>query len=58
MKPSRALQDTWRWKEEVAREIDGMTAEERIAYFEQAERRLAARTDRELQLPRASRRHR
>lgn len=56
MKVSKALEQVWQWKEEVAREIEGMTAAERIAYFRQAEQRLAEKTGKKLDLPRAGRR--
>lgn len=58
MKVSKALQEVWRWKEEVAREIEGMTAAERIAYLRQANQRLAEKTGKKLDLRRASRRRR
>ena len=56
MKPSKALRDAWRWKEQVARDIEGMTPQQCIAYFRQAVRRLASKTGRELDLPRPGRR--
>jgi len=58
MKVSKALREVWRWKEQVAREIDGMTAEQRIAYFRDAGRRLASKTGRGLKLPRSTGRRR
>lgn len=56
MKVSNALEEVWRWKDEVAREIEGMTGAERVAYFRQASQRLAEKTGKKLKLPRASRR--
>jgi len=56
MKVSKAMEEVWRWKEEVAREIEGMSAAERIAYFRQANQRLAEKTGKKLELRRASRR--
>jgi hypothetical protein len=54
---SKAMQEVWRWKEEVAREIEGMSSQERIAYFQQAELRLAEKTGgKKLNLPRAAQR--
>ncbi|MBN1395936.1 MAG: hypothetical protein JW959_13020 [Pirellulales bacterium] len=41
---TKSLEDVWRWKEEIAKEIDGMSSQERIAYFRQAERRLVEKT--------------
>ncbi len=56
MKVSKTLQEVWPWKEEVAREIEGMTGAERVAYFRQASQRLAEKTGKKLELRRASRR--
>ncbi|MHC4176943.1 MAG: hypothetical protein ACYSWU_05525 [Planctomycetota bacterium] len=53
MKVSKALEEVWRWKDEVAREIEGMTSAERVAYFRQAGQRLAEKTGKKLDLPRA-----
>jgi hypothetical protein len=44
MSVSRMMEEVWRWKEEIAKEIEGMTSQERIAYFNQAEERLAEKT--------------
>ncbi len=38
------MQEVWRWKEESARETEGMTSEELIAYYRQAEQRLVEKT--------------
>lgn len=54
IKVSKTLEEVWRWKEEVAREIEGMTAEGRIAYFRQANRRLEEKTAKKLHLPRGT----
>ena len=56
MRVSNLLEETWRWKEAIAREIEGMTSQERIAYFRQAEQRLAEKTGKKLELPRVTRR--
>ena len=55
MRVSKAIEEVWRWKEEVARETEGMTSQERIAYFQQAEQRLAEKTGEKLELRRAPR---
>jgi hypothetical protein len=53
MKVSKMMEEVWRWKEEIAKEIEGMTSQERIAYFRQAEKQLAEKTGGEkLDLPR------
>ena len=53
MSVSKMMEEAWRWKEEVAKETEGMTSEERIAYYRQAEQRLAEKTGGgELKLPR------
>jgi hypothetical protein len=44
METSKMMEEVWRWKDEIAREIEGMTSQERIAYFRQAEQCLAAKT--------------
>lgn len=56
MKVNKALEEVWRWKDEVRQEIDGMTSEERVAYFKQASKRLEQKTGVSLDLPRATRR--
>jgi hypothetical protein len=55
MKVSKTLQEVWRWKEEVARDTKDMSMAEQIAFFRQADQRLAEKTGRKLDLPRASR---
>ena len=50
------MQEVWRWKEEVARETEGMTARELIAYYRNAEQRLAEKTGKTLELPHVTRR--
>jgi hypothetical protein len=50
------MKEVWRWKEEVARDTKDMSMSEQIAYFRQAEQRLAEKTGEKLDLPRASRR--
>ena len=37
MSVSKMMEEVWRWKDEIAKEIEGMTSKERIAYFNQAE---------------------
>jgi hypothetical protein len=44
MKVSKMMEEVWRWKEAIAQEIEGMTSQERIAYFNQADQRLADKT--------------
>jgi|WetSurMetagenome_2_1015567.scaffolds.fasta_scaffold1801154_2 hypothetical protein len=44
MSVSKMMEEVWRWKDEVAKEIEGMTSKERIAYFRQAEQQLAEKT--------------
>ena len=44
MKVSKMMEEVWRWKEEIAKETEGMTSEERIAYYNQAERVLTEKT--------------
>jgi hypothetical protein len=56
MRVSKSMEEVWRWKEKIAREIEGMTSPERIAYFRQAEQRLAEKTGKKLELPRVTRR--
>jgi len=55
MKVSKMMEEVWRWKEEVAKETEGMTSQELIAYYRQAEQRLAEKTGKELHLRRKSR---
>jgi hypothetical protein len=38
------MEEVWRWKEEVAKEVEGMSPQQRIAYYNQAEQRLAEKT--------------
>lgn len=56
MKASKALQQVWRWKEQVYQDIKDMTSAQRVAYFKQAHRRLEAKTGLRLDLPHATRR--
>lgn len=44
MTASKSMEEVWRWKEEVARDTEGMTTQELIAYFRGAEQRLAEKT--------------
>jgi len=44
MWPNKAMEEVWRWKEEIARETENMTVQELLAYYSQAEQRLAAKT--------------
>jgi hypothetical protein len=55
MPSEKTLQEVWRWKEEVARETAGMTAQELVAYYRKAEQRLAEKTGRMLDLNRLAR---
>jgi hypothetical protein len=50
------MEEVWRWKEEIAKELEGMTSQQRIAYLNQAEQRLAEKTGSgKLNLPRLAR---
>ncbi len=53
MTVSKMMEEVWRWKEEVAEETKDMTSEELIAYFRQAEQRLAEKTGKKLNIRRA-----
>ncbi len=44
MEVSKMMEEVWRWKDEIAKEIEGMTSQERLAYYRQAEQCLADRT--------------
>jgi hypothetical protein len=44
MSVSKMMEEVWHWKEEVAKEVEGMSSQERIAYYNQAEQRLAEKT--------------
>ena len=55
MKVSKALEDVWKWKEEVYQEIRDMTSAERVAFFKGSRRRLEEKTALKLDLPRAER---
>jgi len=52
------MQEVWRWKEEVARDTEGMNVQELLAYFRQSEQRLAEKTGKPLNLPRIETRKR
>ena len=54
MKVSKALEDVWRWKQEVYQVTKDMTFSERIAYFREAVQCLEAKTGAKLDLPRAA----
>jgi hypothetical protein len=55
MPPSKMMEEVWRWKDEIAKETEGMTAEQLIAYFRQSEQRLLDKTGgKKLDLPRLS----
>ena len=44
MKVNKMMEEVWRWKEEIAQETAGMTTQELLAYYNQAEQRLAEKT--------------
>ena len=44
MPSNKMMQEVWRWKEEIARETEGMTSKELIAYYRQVEQRLVEKT--------------
>lgn len=56
MPSEKIMTEVWRWKEEAARETKDMTAEELVAYYKNAEQRLAEKTGKKLELPRVARR--
>lgn len=58
MQYSKSMQEVWRWKEEVARDTEGMNVQELLAYFGQSEQRLAKKTGKKLDLPRMETRQR
>jgi len=59
MPSDKMMEEAWRWKEEIAKETEGMSSQERIAYFRRAEQRLVEKTGgKKLNLPRISRRQR
>jgi hypothetical protein len=47
MRVSKTMEEVWRWKEEIAKEIEGMTSQQRIAYYSQADQKLAEKTGKE-----------
>ncbi len=55
MKVSKMMEEVWRWKDEVAKEIEGMSPSERIAYFHGAQQRLEEKTGKKLDLPQLAR---
>jgi hypothetical protein len=59
MKVCKMMKEVWRWKEEIAEETKGMTSQERIAYYRQAERIFAEKTGgKMLNLPRMAKQER
>jgi len=44
MWPNKMMEEVWRWKEEAARETEGMTIQELLDYYNQSEQRLADNT--------------
>ncbi len=44
MPPNEPMEEVWRWKEEIARETENMSVQELLAYYSQAEQRLADKT--------------
>ncbi len=53
MSVSKMMEEVWRWKDEIAKETEKMTDQELIAYYAQAEQRLADKTGgQKLNLPR------
>jgi hypothetical protein len=47
MWPNKMMQEVWRWKDEVAKETEGMTTQELLAYYDQAEQKLVEKTGKE-----------
>ena len=58
MKVSKVLAEVWRWKDEVGRDIESITSAQQIAYFRGTSGEPPEKTDKKLDLPRASRRRR
>jgi hypothetical protein len=44
MWPNKTMEEVWRWKDEIARKTENMTVQELLAYYSQAEQRLADKT--------------
>ena len=36
IKPGKAVEEVWRWREEIGEEIKDMSAKERVEYFNKA----------------------
>jgi hypothetical protein len=49
------MEEIWRWKEEVAREIEGMNVEQRIAYFRNGLQRFEEKIGKKVELRRLKR---
>ena len=56
MPSEKIMTEVWRWKEEAARDTKDMTSEELMAYYKNAEQRLAEKTGKKLKLPRITQR--
>ncbi len=49
---NKMMEEVWRWKEEVAKETEGMSPQELFAYYKRVERQSAEKTGVKLDLPR------
>jgi hypothetical protein len=47
---NKTMQEVWRWKEEVARDTEGMSMEEELAFFRQSRERLARKIGRKIEV--------
>jgi hypothetical protein len=50
MSVNKTLEEVWRWKEEVARDTEGMSMEEELAFFRQSRERLARKIGRTIEV--------
>ena len=55
MTVSKAMEQVWQWKQEVYEETKGMSLQEELAYFRDAQRRLEEKVGAKLTLPHARR---
>jgi hypothetical protein len=55
MPTNKMMEEVWRWKEEVARHIEGMTVEQRIAYYRTGLQRFEEKVGKKIELRRLKR---
>jgi hypothetical protein len=53
---SNSMREVWRWKEEVARDTEGMSMEEELAFFRQSRERLAKKIGSDINVRQVTRR--